>query len=301
MSAKPDIISILSTSLLDDHRDTAEQMRRISRRLETPLGWHYLLDLSWAASALDPQPGMKVLDAGAGVGIMQWWLAGSGADVLSVDRLRRAWLPVRFDAHCPVRGLDPRDLHSRPLRWLRGLLPPAKPSRWLRWPAKFVRNLSLGPLPRPPAGGAKGAVTIHRGDLTDLSEIADGSMDAVVSISALEHNDPAELPQVVSELMRVLKSGGRLLVTLCAARDEDTFHQPSRGWCYSEATLREAFDLPDCPDNYDRYDELLAALTACDELKEDLADFYFQSPDTGMPGGVWRPAYQPVGVCKTKA
>jgi hypothetical protein len=101
--------------------------------------------------------------------------------------------------------------------------------------------------------------------------------------------------------MRVLKPGGLLLATLGAARDADWFHEPSRGWCYTEASLRSLFSLAeDIPANYSHYDELLRDLKNCSELRDNLADFYFRSGDNGMPWGKWDPRYQSVGVCKQK-
>jgi len=147
----------------------------------------------------------------------------------------------------------------------------------------------------------EGCVLIYNQDLSQLVDIVADSLDAVVAVSALEHNTPEGLSAVVRELMRVLKPGGVLLATLTATRDQDWWHEASSGWCYSEGTLRRLFDLlPDAPSNYDRYDELFEALKNCAELRDNLARFYFLSEDKGMPGGVWNPQYQPVGVCKVK-
>jgi SAM-dependent methyltransferase len=146
-----------------------------------------------------------------------------------------------------------------------------------------------------------GKVVIYNQDLGDLADIQDNSLDAVVAVSALEHNSPDGLEKVVVELMRVLKPGGKLLATLCAARDQDWWHEPSKGWCYTDSSLRQIFCLPaDLPSNYYRYDELFAALYHCNELRDNLAKFYFHSGDNGMPWGKWNPEYQPVGVCKVK-
>ena len=134
-----------------------------------------------------------------------------------------------------------------------------------------------------------------------MPDIADGSIDGVVSVSALEHNTPEGLRACVAELMRILKPGGKLVATLGAARDRDWFHKPSRGWCYTEEGLRSIFDLPaECPSNYDRFDQLFTELRTCSELQDNLAEFYFASGDTGMPWGKWDPQYQPVGVVKVK-
>jgi ubiquinone/menaquinone biosynthesis C-methylase UbiE len=123
----------------------------------------------------------------------------------------------------------------------------------------------------------------------------------VVAVSALEHNNPQDLKTVIAELLRVIKPGGMLLATLCAARDEDWFHDASQGWCYTADSLQDIFDLAvDTPNNYNRYDELFDELRNCAELRENLAAFYSRSGDNGMPWGLWDPQYQPVGVCKVK-
>ena len=142
---------------------------------------------------------------------------------------------------------------------------------------------------------------MYNQDLKNLTHIPDDSMDAVVAVSALEHNQPPGLVQVVKELMRVLKPGGVLLATLGAARDQDWFHEPSSGWCYTESSLRNIFNLSkNVPSNYEAYDRLFSELRDCSELRDNLASFYFKSGDNGMPWGVWDPKYQSVGVCKIK-
>ena len=146
-----------------------------------------------------------------------------------------------------------------------------------------------------------GQVLIYNQDLENLVDIPDGALEAVVAVSALEHNQPEGLQRVVAEIMRVLKPGGRLLATLGAHRDQDWWHAPSSGWCYSEASLRRLFALdPDASSNYDCYDELFASLCANAELREGLAEFYFRSGENGMPWGRWDPQYLPVGVLKIK-
>jgi SAM-dependent methyltransferase len=146
-----------------------------------------------------------------------------------------------------------------------------------------------------------GQVLIYNQDLENLVDIPDGALEAVVAVSALEHNQPEGLQRIVAEIMRVLKPGGRLLATLGAHPDGDWWHAPSSGWCYSEASLRRLFALdPDASSNYGCYDELFASLCANAELREGLAEFYFRSGENGMPWGHWDPQYLPVGVLKIK-
>ncbi len=256
------------------------------------------MDLSWIVAQLQPEPGLKVMDAGAGTGLMQWYLAGQGVDVLSVDRSSRAAMPLRFRAHYPVCGLRPQDL------WPAGqvIVDNLKRAPSLaRKSAGLLRDCAWA-MAAGPAKKADGRISVYHQDLGALADVPDGSLDAVVAVSALEHNPPASLEQVVAELMRVLKPGGALLATLGAARDQDWFHQPSQGWCYTAGSLRRLFGLPqDSLSNYDRYDPLFAALVDCGELRDHLARFYFRSGDNGMPWGKWDPQYLPVGICKIKA
>ena len=287
-------IEIPSVSLLDEQCPTVNDLKKLARLLGLEFGWHYLLDLTWILCQLGPVTGKRIMDAGAGTGIMQWYLAEAGAEVFSVDRGSRADLPLRFRSRFQVRGLRREDLlpASRVVRdKLRG---PGKLRVKISTQARDLLSVSAG-------RRAPGRVIVYNQDLKALAEIADNSLDAIVAVSALEHNSPDDLPRVVAELMRVLKPGGALLATLCAARDQDRFHQPSQGWCYTDASLRRHFNLPPyTPSNYARYDELFTALVGCAELRDHLARFYFRSGDNGMPWGKWDPQYQPVGVCKIK-
>jgi SAM-dependent methyltransferase len=293
-------IEILSTGLLDQNRPLVNELKTLARSLRLEFGWHYLLDMAWTIQNLGQVEGKTILDAGAGTGIMQWYLAEAGAEVLSVDRLSRADLPVRFRNRFRARGLRAADLHSRWQALRRHLNRPIPGPLYRRWAARLlalVRDLvSFFPLAR-----SNGSVVIYNQDLNDLADIPGGSLDAAVAISSLEHNTSEGLEMVVREIMRVLKPGGVLLATLTAARDRDWWHAASSGWCYTDASLRRLFDLPlHTPSNYDRYDELFAALRDCAELRDNLARFYSQADDKGMPKGVWNPEYQPVGVCKIK-
>ncbi len=288
-----DKIEIPSTSLLDENRLTVEALKGLACSLGLEFGWHYLLDLTWILKYLGPGKGKFIMDAGAGTGILQWHLAVQGAEVLSVDRGSRASLPIRFRRRFNVVGLrkepEPDLLPSNQL-FADGL---NHPRRSLGQALDYLSGLG--------AGRADGRVIIYNQDLKTLTDVLDNSLDAVVAVSALEHNSLEDLPVVVSELMRVLKPGGLLLATLCAGRDQDWFHQPSAGWCYTDTTLRTLFGLPeDTPSNYAQYDELFASLCNSAELRDNLASFYSRSGENGMPWGKWDPQYQPVGVCKIK-
>ena len=293
-------IEILSVDLLEQNRSLVEDLKKLARALRLEFGWHYLLDLTWTIHNLGAVQGKQIMDAGAGTGILQWYLAKSGADVFSVDRLSRATLPPRFRRQFRVQGLRDTDLSSLRQSFIQVLKRPVSGPFYRRWAA------GLAALWRESAAylassSSAGKVFIYNQDLTDLTEINDNSLDAIVAISSLEHNTPEGLAQVVVELMRVLKPGGKLLATLTAGRDQDWWHTASSGWCYTDTSLRRLFMLPpETSSNYEHYDELFARLKDSRELRDNLARFYYQSSDKGMPKGVWNPEYQPVGVCKIK-
>ena len=292
-----DKIEIPSVALLDQYRGTVDDIRSLARAVRLEPGWHYLLDLTWIRQNLESVLGQEFLDAGAGVGLMQWYLIEQGAArVISADRGSRFDLPLVMRARYRVSGMRASDLGSG---WnvFRNQVRAAHGAAGVRAFLVGAAELGLTAFPRR----FPGKVIIYNQDLTSMPEIPDNSLDAVVAVSALEHNTPEGLQKVVAEIMRKIKPGGKLLATLCAGKDRDWFHEPSRGWCYTDTTLRRLFDLPaDTPSNYAHHDELLASLCNCAELRENLAKFYFRSGDNGMPWGRWDPQYQPVGGCKVK-
>jgi SAM-dependent methyltransferase len=284
-------IEILPVSLLNTHRSQVDELHQVARRLDLEFGWHYLLDLTWTISHLASLKDTYILDAGAGVGVLQWYLAEHGARVLSIDRGERANLALKFRSRYKITGLR----QEKDLNPVVGVVLAS-----LFHPRQFISTLRQLPGIVSPQR-ASGTVAFYHQNLNTLVDIPSNSLDAIAAISSLEHNTPDELPQVVAELMRVLKPGGLLLATLGAASEQDWFHKPSQGWCYSEASIRRLFCLPETsPSNYDQYNELFKELIECKELRENLAKFYFQSGKNGMPWGKWDPQYQVAGVVKIK-
>ena len=294
-----DRLEILSVDLLKDEAELVDSFRERARGLGIQLGWHYDLDLAWIGSQLGDPSGLKVLDAGAGTGVLQWWLADKGADVVSADRLYRADLSGRFRLAYRVDGLRQDDLlPTRKLISYRISQADQSVGFRLKGGLRATATTVLEPFRYK----SPGHVTLYRQALDNLADIIDESFDVVVSVSALEHNNLENLPKVVAELLRVLKQDGLLLVTLPAARDEDWYHEPSRGWCLTEDSLRSFFALsPDIESNFSEYDSLFHKIQESSTLRRRLAPMFYQSGDNGMPWGIWDPQYQPLGVRKRKA
>lgn len=294
---KIDHLQLLPVSLLESERNRIDELKDLARGLKLEFGWHYLLDISWILSLVENLPVQTIMDAGAGTGVIQWYLAEKGARVVSVDRMSRENLPARFRRRYHVEGMRPVDLSStKRMTNSAGQSAKATLADWADR-VKVSMDQSLNRV-----NSDRGKVIIYNEDLSALAEIPENSIDTIVAVSSLEHNTPEGLSKVVGELMRVLKPGGQLLATLGASRDQDWFHEPSRGWCYSESSLRQIFDISaDTQSNFADYDRLMDDLISNIELKVNLASFYFKSGDNGMPWGKWNPEYQPVGVCKVKS
>jgi ubiquinone/menaquinone biosynthesis C-methylase UbiE len=293
-----DKINLLSVSLINEYPNIIREFIDISKSFGIGLGWHYLLDLTWTAQQLELNKGMRLVDAGAGVGVLQWWLAEQGVDVISADRNSRRNLPMKFRQRYHIRGIRKEDLKSN--YNFNIFLASLHSIKWYSYPEKLISAPKQ--FRKESKNKDYGTIYIYNQDLRSMVDITDESVDAIVSISALEHNPPEDLQICVDELMRILKPGGKLIVTMAAAKDEDWFHEPSDGWCYSELTLRKVFNLSEnCQSNFKKYDELFESLKNCSELRDNLADFYFKSGKNGMPWGFWDPKYLPVGIMKIKS
>lgn len=71
------------------------------------------------------------------------------------------------------------------------------------------------------------------GTMTDMSAVADASVDAVFSSHNIEHLYPHEVPQALAEFLRVLKPDGFAVITcpdlqsVCALIAEDKLTEPA--------------------------------------------------------------------------
>lgn len=252
----PDRIELLSVSLLDSERDRINELKALAQRLKLEFGWHYLLDISWILSLIEQISNRKIIDAGAGTGVIQWYLAENGAEVISIDRESRKNFALKFRRRFTVEGLRPEDLSSdSAVSGSAGKSLKSVAADWLDQFRMSLGNSSSGKYSVP------GRIYIYNQDLTNLLDIDDELIDKVVAVSSLEHNSPEGLEGVVAELMRVLKPGGELIATLGASRDEDWFHEPSQGWCYCEDTLRRIFQISsDTQSNFAEYNSLMEKL-----------------------------------------
>ena len=65
-------------------------------------------------------------------------------------------------------------------------------------------------------------------------------VDALVSVSAIEHADKNLMDANLSEMTRVVKKGGPLLITTSATDNgEDIFDKKTLGWCFALNSLKK--------------------------------------------------------------
>lgn len=318
-------IELLSLDLFDTHREEIQIVEAFRRHFDAVLGWHYFLDLAWIVREVKTLPrGAVLLDAGAGCGILQLILSELGYNVISADFMGRGFpakYTERYGAVTHPLNSQRNSVDNGYTRHLKAVYS-SRGSRLLsRFLELFVSTEKFGdcleciekerftPAKDPPAplwegdaAGSCGTIFLYKCDLKDMALLPDALVDGVVSVSALEHNDHEGFQRCMAELLRVTKPSGKLLVTVSASQGEDWFHEPSKGWCYSEATLKRLCRLPDdVPSNFPRKDRLFARLrTEGCELHKRLDPVYSGSGANGMPWGVWDPKYHPVGVLKIK-
>ncbi|MDB4433329.1 methyltransferase domain-containing protein [bacterium] len=312
MPKRPHKIEILSEALIDAHSDLAMDVMGISSRLAVPLGWHYLLDLIWILRELEhPEPRAQeppptVLEVGGGMGLLQFLLADRGYSVISVD-MRRRHPDRRFRACYDFRALAEAGEIDHPYLTHLGE-DPAGPSKvkgvkqslqkWIfggAGNAATDRNRSLetrkGSPPRP-------TIRLYRCDARSMSALEDRSIDATVSLSALEHNEPEAITAIQREVERVTRPGGLCLHTMSGVRRGCEFHAPSHSYLMDDAELARIYGLESYDSNWSDWEPLETEFRRPRRLARWLAHTYFESAHNGMPWGVWHPQYLPVGLRK---
>lgn len=301
-------VPILTFEYIDpDEMLKSEDFRFVERFListhRTEIGWHYITDITWIYSKVKRWPrGYRILDAGGGGGPLQFLLAELGFHVTNIDMV----LPKPQSVHVERYGLTRRQLSRFTETSYAGHL--RRFSRFGVWPllrriTRVLRAMSYAPRHdrwRSAAGlhdVPVGRIEWIAGNLCDLSEIPAGSFDAVVSLSALEHIPIEHLGAAMSEISRVLTSNASWAITT-SGTDQATswLHEPSQGWCYSEADLESRFGAVSA--RAQNPAQVLERYRACVYLKDHLAGFYRRGANNGMPLGVWDPKYIPVGLSR---
>ena len=314
-----DKIELLSLEILETHKKYVELVDEVCLALNLNLGWHYILDIPWVLKEIQGlQKPSIVVDAGGGVGAIGWTLALLGHKIINVD-FRRMKPSKPFTDLFPVDYLDQEkefeDVYIDHFKNQKVEDPEIekelekieKPNEEER--LKEIERRTIKPelhqekrslLEKKLKKNPPHTITFYKSDFRDMANIPSESIDAIVSISAIEHTEDKIIKAISEEFNRILKPGGKMVIATSAAK-VDWYHKLSKGWCFSEKTLRDAFGLvPEVLSNYDNYDSIFEKIKSSKELQERLAPIYFNSGHNGMPWGVWNPQYIPVGLVKTK-
>lgn len=318
-----DKIEILSLDLFETHREETEIISLFHKYFGHALGWHYYLDIAWIIKHVKSLPkGSLLLDAGAGSGLLQFILAELGYNIISADFADRnlsqkyinRYSGIIYYLNSRKKIFDnPYVRHLKKLYagsdrfGISGFVPFKKKEKRtdiMSLIEKYRFNYEDGPF--CVLEGEKtcncGRIFMYKCDLREMPLLPDDLVDGVVSVSALEHNDHADFEKCMDEILRITKTSGQLFITVSASLSEDWFHEPSKGWCYSEASLIKLFRLNEnVTSNFSRKNELFDELRReGNELHKNLDPVYYKSGDNGMPWGIWDPKYQAVGIHRIK-
>jgi len=258
-------IILLSPDLLED-RSKLKEIDHWLRVMNRPQGWHYDMDIIWILNALEEQGvvrGSTILDAGAGMGITQFILAARGYDVISLDFSPRTF-PKRSEGIFKVE-LGPQNrleykhdymefinygnksfnqenvVETRFFKRSLNALSRGTGYIYSRLHSRLAKfcNQVYNYFEKARDHSEFGKIKFIRAPFHKIP-IEDETVDALVSVSAIEHADPELWMKSMLEMQRVVKKGHPLLITTSASnRGEDWFHEKTQGWCFSKKTLQK--------------------------------------------------------------
>jgi len=282
-----------------------ESFLRDTRR--TQIGWHYITDLVWIYRMIKSWPkGITILDAGGGTGPTQFLLSELGFNVVNLDLILKT-PPVAYCKryHCRLKRLPSHNstdyskfissqqqtawkefYRKTPLYYLWQFVK-SNPKTYARYCEQWRSENNIN----EKVGNLHWVI----GNLCFMPEIASETFDAVVSLSTVEHI-PADLfKAALKEIRRVLKQDARWAITTSGTDQYSSwFHEPSQGWCFSTKDIQRHFNARLKRDQ--DLENVLMKYRSCTYLREHLARSYKLSGANGMPWGIWKPKYLPVGI-----
>ena len=255
-------IELLDGSLLKDKR-SLKKLDFWFKLMNKPNGWHYDLDHLWILKKLknyNIKPGSTILDAGAGQGILQYILCSMGYNVISLDFSPRS-IPNKTKGIFKIFGQGKKNIkyshdYMKVISYgnksdggtilKNGFFEKLKKFKtknlpeYIRRTLNLVRSDALYFYHRIFMSNAHfGTIKHLRAAFHDIP-IGSNKIDAIVSVSAIEHSDINLFENSLSELLRVLIPGGPLLITTSATKKkENIMHAKSSGWCFSLGFLKK--------------------------------------------------------------
>lgn len=321
---------MLDIGLLDDE----QKLKEITHWLKTlnwPNGWHYDLDIIWILKNIEElklPSGAIIVDVGAGLGVTQFILAARGYNVISLDFTDRE-IPkftkgifnieiekkVLGDSENEYMNFMTYGQENKKLKKLSLIVKkintivcdPTLSIYYLKNISKIFYYFKIELckrfniyyfLEKLKNHSSFGKIIFLRATFNNM-HLVDNLADALVSVSAFEHNTYEDMPDSVKEFERVLKKGARMLITTSASYDEDWYFEPSKGWNFTCRTLSEWFNVKGeykyC------YAKALERIRSSKKLKSRISPFYKYNGQNGLPYAKLEDAkYVPVGIIKTK-
>lgn len=251
-------IKLLNASLLNNKEKIAELTYWL-RVMNRPNGWHYDLDHIWVIDELEKLgilPGATILDAGAGQGILQYLLSARGYKVISLDFSARK-KPLRSLGIFNIVGQGDANInYKHPYMSIinYGIYSPINSLKKIKFSvlrkfpivcerlSRYLISIIYYNFERFFVNHENyGEIVYLRAPFHEIP-LSSESIDAVISISAIEHADIKLFDENIKEMMRVLCPGAPLLLTTSATISKDNvFHKKSSGWCFSPLWFKKYF------------------------------------------------------------
>ena len=268
-------IELLNGDLLSD-QEKLDEIDHWLKVMNRPQGWHYDMDIIWLLKGLEEagiKKGDTILDAGAGMGITQFILAAKGYNVISLDfspRLNPSLAKdifeikvieqdkldykhdyigfVKYDS-TKNEGENNKTLDLVEKVWKTMGRGPGYMLNRIKQQLQNKQNKQVNLNEKGKDHTGFGKIKFIRAAFHDIP-LTDKEVDAMVSVSAIEHADPKLMQKNINEMKRVVKKGKPLLITTSATgKNKDWFHEKTQGWCFSKETFSEIIG-DDLHDNY---------------------------------------------------
>lgn len=255
-------IELLNASLLNN----LGALKKISywlRVMNRPNGWHYDLDKVWIINELEKKglhKGSTLLDAGSGQSEMPYLLASMGYNIVSLDFSERV-VPERSKGIFQVEGDGMASIeYEHPYMGIinygnNPLIARINLSNAFKIPSILITSV-MSKLVHLweryiKKHDAYGFIKLLRASFHDIP-IQSQSIDAIFSISAIEHAEINHFDKNIKEFERIVKPGGIILITTSANNLEDsTYDDETSGMCFSQNDLNKHFPNATIEFNYE--------------------------------------------------
>ena len=309
-------IELLDTKLLNNS-NILEEIDKWLKIFGWTNGWHYDLDIIWVLKELESlnlKQGATILDAGAGLGMMQFILASRGYNVISLDFTDRE-IPKNSIGIFEVNKIDNKldgytheymeymtygvKKHYKLINILKlggkAILNPLKAIKYIN---KKVSTYLYVNNERKKEHTQFGKITFLRGTFNNIP-MDNNSADALISISAFEHNSFEDMKSSVLEFSRVIRDESFMFITT-SAKDKTWYQKASKGWCFDKDTLSDFFRI-DSNNIEFNYKEKKDKIINSKILKDRLGEYYKHPQNLTIPNGLIKYIeYIPVGIKRKK-